>query len=117
MTTPHDTARIYCCIPGCRRSAKRGVGYDSDDEIICRKHWRMIDTPIRERHRLVKKRWRRLCVLMRRRSYVSPEQHEQILGLICEAAWRAWDACKLDATIKAAMHAEDAPRRRGRIAA
>ena len=112
----HDPTRIYCCIPGCRRSAsRRAARFEDAEEIICGKHWRMIDTPIRARQRTVARRWRKAERLLTRKAIaarVDFDRFELLTMMFVRSAARSWAACKLDATIKAAMHAEDAPRRR-----
>lgn len=45
--------RIPCCVPFCRRSAKRDAGVS---EIICGKHWRLADQDLRRRYNTEKKR-------------------------------------------------------------
>lgn len=108
--------RIPCCVPGCRRTARRTDDDDATTQIICGKHWRTIDPVLRARHKRVRERERKL-----RRKAIQARRAvrgvDRLVELFTLAALRAWDACKTDATIKAVMHAEDTPRQRRRITA
>lgn len=48
--------RIPCVVPHCRRTARREPADDETTEVICGKHWRMIDKAVRARHKQMKRR-------------------------------------------------------------
>jgi hypothetical protein len=50
-------SRIPCCVPFCKRTAPRSRFPDAG-EIICGKHWRLIDKRVRALHRAYLRRER-----------------------------------------------------------
>lgn len=108
--------RIDCCIAGCRRTFPR-ERHSETYEIICGRHWRMADTRLRDRHKALRKRCRKITRLLTRKAIHASRTAEDI-DVMSDRFERleqaAWNAIKEDVTIKAAFGAEDAPRRKPR---
>lgn len=116
------TDRVRCCIPGCGRSFKRETFDHPDVIVMCGRHWRMGDIAMRDRHKQLRKRVRWLERLWKRRNKVIEQsgryvKYNHALGRAYQAAHELWHRIKEDVEIKAALGAEDAPRRRPRTAA
>jgi hypothetical protein len=109
------TDRIGCCIPGCRRTFKREAG---DGIIMCGRHWRMGDGGLRARHKQLRKRvrWFERKVRFGHKVCKRPNFNDAWYRASL-ADHFAWERVKNDVEIKAALGAEDAPRRRPRRAA
>jgi hypothetical protein len=103
------TDRVPCCIPSCRRSFREDRVRGSS-ELICGKCWRTIDKRLRERHKLIRKRMRQIERLLSRKVIQARFTRRDTLDASEERfhrlAARAWDACKMDATIKAMFGVE-----------
>jgi hypothetical protein len=109
--------RIGCCIPGCRRTYPKQADVD-DYQVMCGRHWRTIDLPLRERHKQMKKRSRRIDRLLMRKTILARRQVrgvDKLERIFLTAMARAWSGCVIDATIKAAFDVE--PTRRKQSAA
>lgn len=109
--------RIPCCIPGCRRTFKREPDDAEEVRVICGRHWRMADTRLRNRHKQLLRRYRKLDRMWARR-HLAIERSGKYVKL-CATMHRAtmqchtaWERVREDVTIKAALRAEDAPRRK-----
>jgi hypothetical protein len=111
--------RVGCCIHGCRRTFKRTAADNDGAEIMCGRHWRMGDERMRARHKQLRKRERwfsrkfdkRQNAIMRSPKAAKFRDAWTRAGNACNALW---DKVKQDVTIKVALGAEDAPRRRPR---
>lgn len=110
------TDRIACCIPACRRTFKAEAAGDAR-EIMCGRHWRMADQRLRERHKRMRKRDRKIGRLLQRKVIQQRRQGRlrPLFALFVRLENSAWEAIKTDVMIKAAMGAEDAPGRRGTL--
>lgn len=108
--------RIGCCIPGCRRTFKRGADDDEHSEIICGRHWRTGDTKLREQHKRLRKRLRKIQRLAMRHAIRArgDARLDRVWAMVARACGKAWVAVKEDVTIKAAFGIENAPKRRPR---
>jgi hypothetical protein len=105
--------RIPCCIPDCRRTFKRTPGESDDVITMCGRHWRMGDQPLRDRHKQLRKRARWFERKVKYGHKISKRpKFEDAHNRAAWAAHRAWHRVKDDVIIKAALGAEDAPRRR-----
>lgn len=104
------TERIHCCIEGCQRTMDNRPGYA---EWLCRKHWKSTDELLRTRHRQARRQYRTLRA-GRRFGLIKarPVSDHAELRAAIEVLRAAWRAVVEDAVIKAALHAEDAPKRR-----
>ena len=106
--------RISCCIEGCRRTRKRESTDADDVRTICGKHWRMGDLKLRDRHKRAMRRIRRIKRLVQRHA-IRARGEARIDRVWERAVWAchgAWESVREDVAIKAALGAEDAPRRR-----
>jgi hypothetical protein len=110
------TDRVSCCIPNCRRTFKREPG-DADVTIMCGRHWRMGDERMRKREKQLRKRvrwfkrkWDRRQNAIDRSS--KADKFYAAWQRASDAAHALWHRVKEDVTIKPALGAEDAPRRR-----
>jgi hypothetical protein len=84
------TDRIPCVVPFCRRTAP----YDEDrahQEIICGKHWRMIDRRWRRRHTFIS----RILTKLEPAEVKNPRK-------VLRVAEKIWAACKRQAIERAA---------------
>ena len=110
------TDRIVCCIPGCRRTFKREPDDHEDAETMCGRHWRMADTKLRERHKRLRKRVRKVGRLAQRHAIRARGEWriELVWGMVARACNAVWDKIKEAVTIKAAFGIENAPRRKPR---
>jgi len=107
--------RISCCISGCRRTFKRDG--DEAGEIMCGRHWRMSDERLRRRHKQLRRRFRWFQRRWDRRQHaIIRAGREPKFDDAWQRTWAAehavWLRIREDVTIKAALGAEDAPRRR-----
>lgn len=115
--------RLSCCITGCRRTFKRGPDDTDETIIMCGRHWRMGDERMRKRHKQLRKRcrwfarkWSRRQNAIERAPRVWAKFH-RTWERACDASHSMWMRIKEDVEIKAALGAEDAPRRRPRVSA
>lgn len=112
------TERIGCCIPGCGRTFKREPSDSADGIIMCGRHWRMGDERLRSRHKQLRKRVRWFERKARFGHKVSKRPNFNDAWYRASLADHfAWVRVQNDVEIKAALGAEDAPRRRSRISA
>ena len=114
------TDRISCCIPGCGRTFKREAEDTGDVIIMCGRHWRMGDVAMRERHKQLRKRvrWFKRKWDRRRNAIDRSTKADKFYDSwqrASDAGHALWHRIKEDVEIKAALGAEDAPRRRPRI--
>lgn len=98
--------RVKCCIAECRRTF-RCTDEDANKETMCGRCWRTADAPLIRRYRALRRRWRRVERLLRRKAIqVNPRAIARERGLH-QAFWRAfeanWLALKSDVQIKSAM--------------
>lgn len=108
-----QSGRVSCCIPGCGRSWKQSPDDHEDAETMCRRHWKMGDLALRERHRHLIRRLRKIERLARRhairaRGEARLDRAWSAVGAACN---RLWALIREDVTIKAAFGVEAAPRR------
>lgn len=109
------TGRIPCCIPGCGRTFKREADEVGDVTVMCGRHWRTGDEAMRRRHKQIRKRVRWFERKKRFGHQVSKRpKFEEAWDRACLADHFAWQRVQNDVEIKAALGAEDAPRRRRR---
>lgn len=114
------TDRVGCCIPGCGRTFKREATETADTETMCGRHWRMGDQRMRDRHKQLRKRCRWFKRKWDRRRNAIDRSSKAVKFY---AAWQSaaeasnlmWDRIRDDIKIKAALGAEDAPRRRPKV--
>jgi hypothetical protein len=107
--------RISCCIPGCRRTFKAEDCGDGD--VMCGKHWRMGDQRLRDRVTRLGRIDRRIERLARRkaiRDCRDERDWQRLSDLFMRRSIRAWELLRVDVEAKAALGAEDAPRRKPR---
>lgn len=85
-----------CIIEGCKCHVRLDSYFD---EVICRKHWRMVDPKIRDRH---KQMLRRMRMIKRKamKKNVRPSKVDRIWEYVKRAEKISWDSVKLDAEIK-----------------
>lgn len=93
-----DTAapRLACLVPFCRRTFKNGklgAPWPEGSEVICGKHWRMVDKALRARHR---KAWRLVGKIETRHGKQRTWHFARRLG------FRIWDRIRVQATERAA---------------
>lgn len=107
--------RTPCCIPGCKRTFRADQMKDSS-EAMCGRHYRTIDDRLIQRHKQMFKRMRKIDRLIMRKAIqnrvVRRNTMDATEARFHRIASKVWAACKLDATIKAAMGAEATPRKR-----
>ncbi|HWV40553.1 hypothetical protein, partial [Pseudorhodoplanes sp.] len=86
------------------------------DELMCRRHWRMADTLLRDRHKRIRKRIRKLIRLASHKAIRAKgdDRIDRVWQRLRRAEQAAWQSIKEDVTIKAALDAEAAPKRRPR---
>lgn len=82
-------SRIPCIVPFCRRTAASEKFPDST-EIICYKHFRLIDKRIRKRHSWIQ-RWQ---------DRHDPETYRNPVK-VCNLAIKIWEQCKVQAIERA----------------
>lgn len=116
------TDRIGCCIPGCGRTFKREAFDAPDVTVMCGKHWRMGDQTLRDRHKRLRKRsrWFQRKWKFRQSAIEKAGRADKFHATWYRAdmaSHEVWHRVREDVTIKAALGAEDAPRRRPRHAA
>jgi len=116
------TDRIPCCIAGCGRTFKRHADDAADSVVMCRRHWNMADEGLRVRHKQLRKRcgwfarkWRHRQNAIERSG--QRDKFHDAWDRAYLADHFAWHRVKEDVEIKAALGAEDAPRRRPKHAA
>ena len=102
-----NAPRIACCISGCRRTFKRADGDEA--ALMCRRHWRTVDPKLRERHKQILRRDRKLDRLHKTGKYDGRIlQWAYLATVFSKQVNRAWSRCVDDATIKAAFGVETA---------
>ncbi len=113
------TDRMSCCIPGCRRTFKRRPEDTDDTVVMCRRHWRMGDERLRDRHKQLRKRvgwferkWRHRQNAISRSPAAAKFEHAWDRARLADHLM--WNRVRDDVIIKAAFGAEDAPRRPSR---
>lgn len=65
--------RNPCIYPGCRRTFKCEPGEPPGFEVVCGKHWKLVPKKLRDRHRALARRWRRVERLFARERRKGPQ--------------------------------------------
>jgi hypothetical protein len=109
------TNRISCCIPGCRRTFKCDAD-SHETETMCGRHWRMADQHLRDQHKRLMKRHRKVKRLAQRKAILArgEDRIDRVWSAVAKACNSVWSRIQEDVTIKAALGAEDAPKRKPR---
>lgn len=84
--------RLTCCIPFCRRTfanGKNGTPWPERSEVICGRHWRLVDKPTRARHR---RAWKLVEKIEQRHG------KQRTWHFARMTAFRIWDRIKVQAT-------------------
>lgn len=90
------TGRISCINPRCNRTAPADK-YEPDEDIICRKCWRMLPKTLTDRHRALNRRERKLLKIVEKRideGRITVEKIRELQANIERCHMRNWDAMR-----------------------